>query len=207
MAVIDHLVLAVPDLAMGMEWFESAVGVRPAIGGAHPGMGTHNALVSMGDSYIELIAPDPGQPDHDGPRPFGVSSDSEPALVTFAVRPDRGETIESMADAMRSAGHDPGDAIDMSRATTEGEILHWRLTFPTMTADGFIPFLIDWGDTPHPTMSAPGGVTLTEFGGSTTEHSAANRVLTAIGLDDMAVHGTGGLGALLIGPDHQTWSL
>jgi hypothetical protein len=207
MAVIDHLVITVPDLAMGLDWFESAVGVRPAIGGSHPGMGTHNALASMGDSYIELIAPDPDQPDHDGPRPFGVSPDCEPGLVTFAVRPDQGETIESIAAAMRSAGHDPGEVIGMSRTTTDGRTLQWRLTFPAMSANGFIPFLIDWGDTAHPSASAPGDIQLVEFGGSTAENTAANRVLTAIGLGDLAVHGTGGLGALLTGPGQRTWSL
>lgn len=188
MAVIDHLVLAVPDLDDAISDFERTHGVRPAIGGRHQGLGTHNALVSFGDSYLELIAPDPSQPDPDGPRPFGVDDIDAPRLVTFAVRPDaaNGETIETLIAACRGARHDPGPVVSMSRRTPDGTALTWRLTFPTMTHDGLVPFLIDWGDTVNPAATAPGGVSLVELSGTTTDPDGANQVLAALDLPTLA---------------------
>jgi catechol 2,3-dioxygenase-like lactoylglutathione lyase family enzyme len=168
MAVIDHLVYAVPDLATAIDWFEEATGVRPALGGSHDGMGTHNALVSLGECYLELIAPDPAQPDPPVsglPRPFGLDDVLAPrgegsALVGFAIRPDDDETIDDLADRMADAGRDPGQVADMSRLTPGGDRLSWRLTFPT---ERTLPFIIDWGATPRPNTTQPGGVELADF--------------------------------------------
>ncbi|MFK7920246.1 MAG: VOC family protein [Ilumatobacter sp.] len=188
MAAIDHLVYAVADLADAMDWFEDATGVRPAIGGSHDGMGTHNALVSLGDSYLELIAPDPGQPDPPSsglPRPFGLdevlaTGGEGSALVGFAVRPGGGETIDDLADRLADAGKDPGQVVDMSRRTPDGDRLAWRLTFPT---DRTVPFLIDWGDTPRPNTTQPGGVGLDDFAIVHPRPFDVLGVVTALGLD------------------------
>lgn len=188
MAVIDHLVLAVADLDVAIDDFEREHGVRPATGGRHEGLGTHNALVSFGASYLELIAPDPSQPDPDGARPFGVDVVDEPTVVTFAVRPDVAsrETIESLVSSCRSVGHDPGTIVAMSRRTPHGELLDWRLTLPTMTHDGLVPFLIDWGDTVNPAASAPGGLSLASLSGGTGEPAEVNAVLRALALTEFA---------------------
>ena len=108
MAVIDHLVLAVPDLDRAMDDVAREYGVRPMVGGRHEGLGTHNALVSFGSSYLELIAPDPTQPDPDGPRPFGVDGIERSTLVAWAVRPDAtaGESLEALIAACRRVGRD-----------------------------------------------------------------------------------------------------
>ena len=55
---LDHLVYAVDDLQAGIEHFHQLTGVEPCIGGRHEGLGTHNAVFSLGDSqtYFEIIA-------------------------------------------------------------------------------------------------------------------------------------------------------
>lgn len=201
MAVIDHLVYFVPDLDDGMDWFEDALGVRPTFGGSHRGRGTHNSIVSLGDSYVELIAPDPDQPSPRVARPFGIDDLRDQRLVTFAVQPGPEETMSDLVAAVTAVGHDPGEPVAMSRLRPDGVELHWQLTFPTGQADGFIPFFIDWGDTPHPAASAPGGVRLVDLMGSTPHHAVANRVLAALGLEPLAVDGAGGLTAILASVD------
>ena len=197
MAVIDHLVYAVPDLADGIAHFESILGVRAAMGGSHPGKGTHNALLSFGTSYLEIIAPDPDQPEPAEPRPFGVTVGMEPSLVTYAVRPAPGETLESLVERSTAAGHDPGPIASMSRAAPDGSELTWRLTFPTMAASGFVPFLIDWGDTRHPSESAPAGGQLLDLTGSIPDADRANALNAALGVEVTASTGDAGLTALI----------
>lgn len=183
-AAIDHLVYFVPDLEIGIDDAERRFGTRPEFGGRHPGRGTHNALVGLGDCYLELIAPDPTQPDPPTPRPFGIDERTDAGYVAFAVRPGPTDTIDGLVDAMRGAGVDPGDPAAMSRATPDGSELHWRLTLPLARYGGAVPFLIDWGSTTMPHTTAPAGPRLDSLS-VTTEHPAeVAAVVAALGLGD-----------------------
>lgn len=54
-----------------------------------------------------------------------------------------------------------GGIVAGSRRRDDGVLLAWRYTNPrTVVADGIIPFLIDWGTTPHPSESAVRGASL-----------------------------------------------
>lgn len=158
--MIDHLIYGTRDLGPAAEALERQLGVRAAGGGQHRGIGTRNELLGLGrGSYLEIIGPDPEQPDPSMPRPFGVDDLEGPRLSGWALRCD---DIDAAIARARDAGYDPGPAFEMQRVTPEGKEVRWRLTLNAL-AGGPIPFLIAWGDSEHPSISAPTGLTLVSF--------------------------------------------
>jgi Glyoxalase-like domain len=53
---LDHVLIAVDDLASAADEFESSYGLVSVGGGRHRGWGTANRIVPLGDSYLELVA-------------------------------------------------------------------------------------------------------------------------------------------------------
>jgi hypothetical protein len=70
---LDHLTVTAPTLDAGAHHVRRALGVRVEAGRDHPGMGTHNRLLSPGaDSYLEIIAANPAARVPARPRWFGL---------------------------------------------------------------------------------------------------------------------------------------
>lgn len=179
---VDHLVYAAPDLESTVEDLERRLGVRATPGGQHPGRGTRNALIALGPaSYLEILAPDPAQPMPAGGRWLGVDSPGLPRLTAWAAKSTALD--RRVADAARR-GVQLGVVRSGSRRRPDGVALSWQFTDPaTVVADGLVPFFIDWGTSPHPAATAPGGVSLIGF---RAEHPAAEPVrdlLLSVGID------------------------
>lgn len=160
--MIDHLVLATPDVAATAAQVERDWGVEVVAGGSHAGRGTHNALTGLGSGvYLEIVGPDPTQPDPPFPRPFGVDDLDAPALVAWCARPSH--PLADVVGRVLTLGIDLGPIAAMTRLRPDGVQLDWRLTFPLLDAPhhGILPFLIDWLESPHPTDSLPHDAHLT----------------------------------------------
>jgi hypothetical protein len=146
MAEIDHIVVGARTLAEGAAYIEAHLGVKPGPGGTHDGVGTHNLLLGLGKAcYLEVIAPDPAQPEPPHPRPFDLDSPSvklmleaEPRLLAWVAR-----TPVLDAVITRLGTHNAGEIRAMKRGK-----LTWRMAMPPQNQDmsNLIPSLIQWDD-------------------------------------------------------------
>jgi glyoxalase-like protein len=179
---LDHVVLAGPDLPEVVAWFAELTGVDPVPGGSHVDLGTANYLVGLGSgAYLEIIGPDPEQPTPERPRPFGIDDLTAPRVVTWAIRT---ADIDALVAQSREAGYDPGEPVAMSRRTPDGALLEWRLTSPRFDyGDGLVPFVIDWGATPHPTSRALPEAQLLDLAGRHPDPSSVRPALAALRAD------------------------
>jgi hypothetical protein len=182
--MIDHLVYATPDLDATVADL-ARQGLATSPGGAHDGLGTRNALADLGGgAYLEVIGPDPDQPEPSQPRQFGIDGLTGPRLVAWAVRVT---DLDAAVAAARSRGHDPGAARDMARLRGDGVRLAWRLTPMPATVPAVVPFLIAWGDTEHPSHTAARGARLESFTAAHPEPAAVRERLAAVGVTDFTV--------------------
>jgi len=179
---LDHLVYAVPDLEKGIEQLEAKLGVRAAVGGRHVGEGTRNALIGLGKgAYLEILSPDPGQPLPARPLWLGLEGLSRPRLTAWAVKA-RG--LDDEAARARMAGVRLGPVEEGGRKLPDGRLLSWKFTDPHIqVADGLVPFLIDWGTSPHPSATAPQGITLLALRAEHPNPAGVRPLVRALGLN------------------------
>src|SRR5256885_16663873 len=57
LTTLDHIVIAVRDLASATEVYARLLGLRPSWRGAHPLYGTANTLFRLENTYLELLSP------------------------------------------------------------------------------------------------------------------------------------------------------
>lgn len=181
---VDHLLLGARDLDEGIAWLDARTGVKAQPGGSHPGVGTRNALVSLGGrQYLEIIAPDPAQ------SAFKFDIDLRglraPRLVTWAVStPD----VDAAAAAARRHGLDVSGPRDGSRTRPDGSVLEWRsagvrASFAEADVDP-VPFFIEWASSSHhPSSDAPSGCRLVDVAIAGPDPVKLKTLLASLGVD------------------------
>ena len=141
---IDHVLVRVDDL-------EHDVGIASVAGGRHPGWGTANRIIPLGNVYIELIAVvDEEEASH---TPFGRRAlAAPPGPIGWCVRPD---SIDAEAARLGLT------VQSASRVSPDGETITWRLAgIEQALAEPALPFFIAWDDPArHPGRGGEGRIT------------------------------------------------
>ena len=181
--VLDHLLLGTADLDQGIRLVREVTGLTPVMGGSHPGVGTRNALLSLGRQYLEIIAPDPAQGN------FSYRTDlrklGEPRLISWAAQ---SRNIDAAALKTREAGMQVFGPSDGSRKKPDGKVLTWRVlgiksSLGSSTVDP-VPFFIQWGDgVPHPSQDAVTDCRLDSLDFEHPEPEKLRRLFRKLGFD------------------------
>jgi hypothetical protein len=181
-SLLDHILLGSPDLQTGIEFVEQHTGVRATFGGVHPGRGTQNALLSLGERrYFEIIAPDPAQPGVKNPLASSLYSLAEPRLVGWAAHPG---SVSALAEKLRAVGVKFEGPTPGSRKRPDGQLLKWQTLSLADTDSGLLPFFIEWGqDSVHPSVDAPKGCALLSFAAETLDPGKLAAKLKTLSLD------------------------
>lgn len=183
-SAVDHLLLGVSDLDRGIAWVEMRTGLTAAVGGTHPGVGTRNALLSLGGRrYLEIIAPDPAQSDFK--FRIEVRKLSEPRLITWAAA---AKDVDSLAKKALEAGFEIFGPQPGSRARPDGKVLRWKTlgVMNELGADGVepIPFFIEWApDSLHPSEDSPKGCELLALEIAHPKNGDVRNALARLGIE------------------------
>jgi Glyoxalase-like domain len=177
--MLDHILIGCSDLDDGVAFMEKLTGIRAAFGGVHPGGGTRNALLSLGErQYLEIIAPDPAQ--HGARGHYGLQKLTAPRLVGWAAHPGN---LDDFAKRLRAAnlafdGPTPG-----SRKRPDGKLLQWKTLNLRDDLNGLLPFFIEWSDnSAHPSAAAPRGCHLESLELLTPDPDSLAKIADQLGL-------------------------
>jgi hypothetical protein len=194
----DHMLLGCGDLDQGIDFVERRLGVRAAIGGVHPGRGSRNALLSLGERrYLEIIAPDPAQPRSSDVRQlYKIES---PRLIGWAAHVD---DMDALVQRLTAANVEFEAAKPGSRKRPSGQLLRWKALSLRDDRGGLLPFFIEWDkDSPHPAGDAPKGSRLEGFELKTPQPDALRTILSRLQLDVEVSSGPqGAIHAKVTGP-------
>jgi hypothetical protein len=131
-------------------------------------------------TYLEVITPAPGQPTTT-PMAQSLAATRGLSVRTFAVA---ASDLEAIAAAARKAGLSAVGPAPGSRQTPDGQLLRWRsLEIGGHGFGEFVPFFIDWDDTPHPATTSPTGVRLEGLRVVHPKAAELKRIYAALGVD------------------------
>lgn len=184
-SMLDHILVGSSDLDHGIAFLEEKTGVRAVFGGVHPGRGTRNALLSLGQRrYLEIIAPDPAQtkvPDYGVTLLNMIKASSTPTLVGWSAHPG---DIEALAQKLKFQKVMFDGPRAGSRQRPDGRLLKWKTISLDDDHNGVLPFFIEWDPaSPHPSTDAPAGCELERFAIVDPDTVTIGKLCAQLGID------------------------
>ena len=188
---VDHVLIAVSDLAAAARELEGRHGLGSIVGGHHPAWGTANRIIPLGDSYLELIAViDATKADESVfGRWVAAAASTSGRPLGWAVRTQELDEVARRLNLTIQAG---------SRATPDGQMLRWRSAgVDHAAAEPSLPFFIEWA----PDAQLPGQATIQHRAGAATITSLAlsanpNRLAAWLGNHQLPIVVHAGIGAV-----------
>jgi hypothetical protein len=176
---LDHILWGAADLDTATKLIADVTGVTPVTGGSHPGFGTRNRLLSLGQGrFFEVIAPDPAQ-DLAGNRGGRLAAMPAPRLIAFALQASGLAPLRGAADRLGVPVRGP---VTMTRRRPDGVQLAWTILYLGEPGDDAIPFVIDWGSSQHPSETTPTGCTLKSFTALHPDRDRLARIYDGLGI-------------------------
>ena len=175
---IDHLVIAARTLEEGSAWLQDRLGVPLSPGGEHPTFGTHNQLLSLGASYLEVLAINPQASAPLRPRWFGLDTPEVQHRLSHGPL-----LFHWVARTPQPPLPSQGNRLSLSRGSYA-----WTLTVPDdglLPLGGALPSLIEWaGVSPAPALPDV-GVRLASLSLLTPQPDELNVALASLQLADL----------------------
>ena len=147
MLTLSQIIYGVQDLRAAKMQIESR-GFTVVDGGYHPGLGTANYIVPLGDAYLEIL----GIVDRQEAlrNPFGSAllqqTQQGDRLVRWSLRTDALDKIARERDLVPE---------NRSRRLPDGTLLTWKAAgLPLSLTEGWLPFFMQWD---HPAQY-PGSI-------------------------------------------------
>ena len=134
------MLIAVSDLAAAARAIEARHGLASVEGGRHPGWGTANMIVPLGETYLELVAVvDESEAARSAFGRWVAGAGAQATLAQplgWAVRTDRLDDVARRLALTVDVG---------SRTGRDGRFVRWRLAgIEQATAEPCLPFFIEW---------------------------------------------------------------
>jgi catechol 2,3-dioxygenase-like lactoylglutathione lyase family enzyme len=151
---LDHVIVAVRDLAAAERTFARLLGRSASWRGEHPGLGTENALFRTGEAYVELLAPAAGAGEWLRRR----LDERGEGLLGFALAT---ADADACAETLAERGlHPAAPARGIGRDVESGAFREWRnVMLPPEETRGVLVFGIEHRSAPQllPEVPPAGG--------------------------------------------------
>ncbi|MDX2169549.1 MAG: VOC family protein [Deltaproteobacteria bacterium] len=136
LTALDHVIVAVADLAAASASYTRLLGRRPSWHGTHPAWGTANTLYRLSNTYLELVSPVGDGPFADllrqrlthGEGPYGLAFGTDDADHAVA--------------ALRARGLEAAPPRDGSGRNAAGAERRWRNVFLATADTRGVPLLV-----------------------------------------------------------------